>query len=213
MILRDVEEGSITVQLYFIVENLGWNSITNPTRFRITTGRHHRNRNSKPHEWWESVVVTSRWWRRGMRRYQVYTKWGSHAVHATYSGTEGKRDSPRFDSLFFCMRCRRNIGMHQWYKLLRKACIFCFRDRTYSYDEYFCIYCCTRYVCHPRESLAHGGTKFLAVHTSTRTTIKTESTSMWQTNCGLCPLCCIRAYHMFCMLQIVAGRMYVVWYE
>ena len=101
MILRDVEESSTTVQLYFIVENLGWNSITNPTRFRITTGRHRRNRNSRPHEWWESVVVISRWWRRGMRRYQVYTKCGSHAVHATYSGTEGKRDSPRFDSLFF----------------------------------------------------------------------------------------------------------------
>ena len=30
---------------------------------------------------------------------------------------EGRRDSPRFDSLFFCMRCRRNVGMHQWYKL------------------------------------------------------------------------------------------------
>ena len=38
------------------------------------------------------------------------------------------------------MRCRRIIGMHQWYKLLRKPCIFfCFRARTYSHDEYFCI--------------------------------------------------------------------------
>jgi len=46
---------------------------------------------------------------------------------------------PALTHCFFCMRCRRNIGMHQWYKLLRKACIFCFRDRTYSYDEYFCI--------------------------------------------------------------------------
>ena len=51
--------------------------------------------------------------------------------------------------------------------------------------------------------------QLLDVHTSTRTTNKTESTSM------LCPLCCIRAYHVFCMpLQIVTGRIYIqLWYE
>ena len=49
---------------------------------------------------------------------------------------------PALTYCFFCMRCRQNIGMHEWFKLLRKACMFCFRcfrDRTYSYDEYFCI--------------------------------------------------------------------------
>ena len=48
---------------------------------------------------------------------------------------------PALTHCLCCMWCRRNIGMHQRCKLLRKACIFafhCFRDRTYSYDEY-CI--------------------------------------------------------------------------
>ena len=47
--------------------------------------------------------------------------------------------------------------------------------------------------------------QLLGAHTSTRTTNKTESTSM------LCPLCCIRAYHMFCTWYAVADcdRSYV----
>ena len=71
--------------------------------------------------------------------------------------------------------------------------------------------------------------QLLAVHTSTRTTNKTESTSTYQllgahtsthttnkteSTSMLCPLCCIRAYHMFCMpLQIVKGRIYILWCE
>ena len=228
-----------------------------------------------------------------MRRFQVYTKWGSHAVQRY----RGQKRSPRFDSLFFfvcdvdeTLVCTNGINCsgincsarhaffafvivltlttnvpalftilklafvrivyqvihtgiqvqhvfgqsHGLWRGLLLDCrwfwylhlFFCFwvrMDRIFLFlvvdhkirvGVLALLYCCTRYVWHPRESLAHDGTNFLAVHTSTRTTIKTESTSMWQTNCSLCPLCCIRAYHMFCMpLLIVAGRMYVVWYE
>ena len=80
-----------------------------------------------------------------MRRYQAYPKCGSHAVHATYSSTEGKRDSTRFDSLVFCMRCRRNIGIHQWCKLLRNACTFFLSllSLAYLHLRRVSLYCCT----------------------------------------------------------------------
>ena len=120
----DVEENPITIQLYVIVENLVWNSITSPTRFRITTGRHRRNRNSRPpgrqsdeNRWSWSLDRCEEW--------DAFKFILNEGVTQS-SGTEGKRDLPALTHCFFCMRCRRNIGMHQWYKFLRKACIFAF---------------------------------------------------------------------------------------
>ena len=118
---------------------------------------------------------------------------------------------PALTHCFFCMRCRRNIGM---YKLLRKACIFCFRDRTYSYDDYFCIAVPGMYAI--LENRLQTTARSSLLHILVLVLQSKLSRPRCDKQTAVCPLCCIRAYHMFCMsLQIVAGRMYVlvVWYE